>query len=204
MADETRQHLKTLGLMPGASTAEVKQAYRELAAIWHPDRHAHAPQMQAAAQTKMAEINAAYNYLKTHGSGPLQASSSTPASRSASEYRAPRTPPAPPTSPASPPSEVPLLRVLHILRVSFAAAQPVNGLVFAPDGSLILAATGSHAVWWDAQTGQQAQGIAVSKGSVDGVAAASKGAASGVCQQPDGLDGRGAVRTARVRPANRA
>ena len=59
--------------------------------------------------------------------------------------------------------------------MSFAAAQPVTGLALSPDGSLILAATGSHAVWWDAQTGQQAQGIAVSKGSVDSVAVAPNG-----------------------------
>ena len=186
MADETRQHLKTLGLLPGASAADLKQAYRELAAIWHPDRYAHAPQMQAEAQVRMAEINQAYHYLKTHGTGDGRvtgaSSASTPASSKAS---APAPGPASRPRPASPPParsaapppapDVPLLRAVHILRVTFAASQPVSGVALSPDGGLILAAMGSHAVWWDAQSGQQAQGIAAGKGSVSAIAVASNG-----------------------------
>lgn len=188
VADEVGQHLKTLGLKPGATASEVKQAYRELATVWHPDRYAHAPQSRAAAQVKMAAINEAYQYLKTHGTGQVRnsfpasstpSSASQPSSSSASgttdrpRYNAPPTARAtPPPSPAPDIFDVPLMRAAHILRVSFAASQPVTGLAISPDSSLILAATGSMAVWWDAQTGHQVQGIAADKGSIDAVAVA--------------------------------
>ncbi len=192
MADEVAQHLKTLGLKPGATASQVKQAYRELATVWHPDRYAHAPQSRDAAQVKMAAINEAYQYLKTHGTGqggpssqPFTASPSKsppstdpPSTSSASgttdrtRYNAPsnaRTPPSPPSRDVP---DVPSMRAVHILRVSFAASQPVTGLAVSPDGSLILAAIGIMAVWWDAQTGHQVQGIAADKGSIDAVAVA--------------------------------
>jgi curved DNA-binding protein CbpA len=54
-----------LGLEPGASQAEVKQAYRKLVKIWHPDRFAHAQQKQEA-EEKIKLINEAYNKLKTY------------------------------------------------------------------------------------------------------------------------------------------
>ena len=75
MAEDARRHWKTLGLEPGASAAEIKQAYRELAHIWHPDRFANAPQLRDVAQAKMAEINAAYQFLK-HAAPEPGASSS--------------------------------------------------------------------------------------------------------------------------------
>lgn len=54
-----------LGLEPGATPAEVKQAYRDMANIWHPDRFAHDPRLQDKAQEKMKAINDAYNRLST-------------------------------------------------------------------------------------------------------------------------------------------
>lgn len=48
-----------LGLEPGASAAEVAEAYRRLAKRWHPDI-AHG----AAAAARMAEINVAYEALR--------------------------------------------------------------------------------------------------------------------------------------------
>ncbi len=51
---------QVLGVSPGASDAEIKQAYRRLAKKYHPDRN---PGDKAAAQ-KMQEINAAYEQIK--------------------------------------------------------------------------------------------------------------------------------------------
>ncbi|ARV61949.1 molecular chaperone DnaJ [Nostocales cyanobacterium HT-58-2] len=54
-----------LGLEPGALPAEVKQAYRKLVKIWHPDRFPH-PQKKQEAEEKIKQINEAYNKLKSY------------------------------------------------------------------------------------------------------------------------------------------
>lgn len=51
---------KVLGVAPGASDEEIKQAYRKLARQYHPDRN---PGDQEAAR-KMQEVNAAYDQIK--------------------------------------------------------------------------------------------------------------------------------------------
>ena len=51
---------KVLGVSPGASDEEIKQAYRQLAKKYHPDRN---PGDQEAAR-KMQQINAAYEQIK--------------------------------------------------------------------------------------------------------------------------------------------
>ncbi|WP_243146821.1 J domain-containing protein [Scytonema sp. UIC 10036] len=52
-----------LGLQPGASQSEVKQAYRTLVKKWHPDLFMNNPQQQKQAQEKMRLINEAYALL---------------------------------------------------------------------------------------------------------------------------------------------
>jgi hypothetical protein len=54
---------RVLGLAPGASEAEVKQAYRDLARVWHPDRFGTDPRLAAKAAEKLKEINRAYEAL---------------------------------------------------------------------------------------------------------------------------------------------
>jgi hypothetical protein len=58
----------------GASLEETQRKYRDLAVVWHPDRFAHNPRLQATALEKLKEINGAYNelaaYLKQHGPPP--------------------------------------------------------------------------------------------------------------------------------------
>ncbi|BAY25876.1 dynamin family protein [Calothrix sp. NIES-2100] len=57
-----------LGLQPGVSLSEVKQAYKTLVKKWHPDLFVHQPQLQKQAQEKMRLINEAYTILsnQTH------------------------------------------------------------------------------------------------------------------------------------------
>lgn len=52
-----------LGITPGASQDEVKEAYRELIKVWHPDRFAHDAKLQKKAQLKLQEINHAFEEL---------------------------------------------------------------------------------------------------------------------------------------------
>ncbi|BAY37972.1 heat shock protein DnaJ-like protein [Nostoc sp. NIES-2111] len=53
-----------LGLKPGASQVEVKQAYRKLVKTWHPDRFVD-QQQKHQAEAKIKQINAAYNTVKS-------------------------------------------------------------------------------------------------------------------------------------------
>lgn len=52
---------KVLGVSPGASDDEIKQAYRRLAKKYHPDMN---PGNEEEAAKKMNEINAAYDQIK--------------------------------------------------------------------------------------------------------------------------------------------
>lgn len=57
-----RNPYEVLGLQPGASLAEVKLAYRNLAKKYHPDNYSGSP-LQNAANEKMQEINEAYDSI---------------------------------------------------------------------------------------------------------------------------------------------
>lgn len=57
-------YYKVLELEPGASLEEVKQAYRDLAFVWHPDRYAHNSRLQRKAQQRLTELNNAYEQLQ--------------------------------------------------------------------------------------------------------------------------------------------
>jgi len=52
-----------LGLEKGSSLKEVKQAYRDLVHVWHPDRFVQNPRLQKKAEAMLKEINAAYEKL---------------------------------------------------------------------------------------------------------------------------------------------
>ncbi len=64
-----------LGLKLGASQIEVKQAYRKLVKIWHPDRFFEQQEKQKA-EERIKEINEAYNQLKYYQ--PIAANESSP------------------------------------------------------------------------------------------------------------------------------
>ena len=64
------QALKALELHDGASFQEIKQAYRDLALVWHPDRFAHNTRLQQKGSERFKEINAAYAVLRAYDDGP--------------------------------------------------------------------------------------------------------------------------------------
>jgi hypothetical protein len=69
--------LHVLGLKFGATREEAKEAYRTLAKVWHPDRFPGDEQLHKKAETRLSEINSAYQYLKqnpyVHTAGPQRA-----------------------------------------------------------------------------------------------------------------------------------
>ncbi|MGK7919331.1 MAG: J domain-containing protein [Trichodesmium sp.] len=62
--DDINQYYKILELEPGASLEEVKEAYRDLAFVWHPDRFVQNSRLQARATIRLKEINEAYRKLR--------------------------------------------------------------------------------------------------------------------------------------------
>ncbi len=60
---DNSQYLSLLDLSPGASRSDIKDAYRNLVKVWHPDRFAHDPQLQQFAEQKLGKINEAYRHL---------------------------------------------------------------------------------------------------------------------------------------------
>ena len=65
MNDDLTECYNLLGLRPGASSAELKAAHRDLAKVWHPDRFLHDLRLQQKAQEKLKEINEAYDQLRS-------------------------------------------------------------------------------------------------------------------------------------------
>ncbi|OIP68589.1 MAG: hypothetical protein AUK43_15175 [Oscillatoriales cyanobacterium CG2_30_40_61] len=92
------KYYKILDLEPGVSLEEVRQAYRHLALIWHPDRYPQDSPLQTQAEAKFKEISHAYETLKTHLSHPTSPAPSAPSAPSAPP--APSAPSAPPAPPA--------------------------------------------------------------------------------------------------------
>jgi len=56
---------KILEIQQTASLPEIKQAYRDMIGIWHPDRYAQSPRLHEKATEKLKELNIAYNEIIT-------------------------------------------------------------------------------------------------------------------------------------------
>jgi hypothetical protein len=64
--------LEVLGLGPDATAAEIKETYRDLVKVWHPDRFGNDLRLRRKAEEKLQQINLAYRVLRSH-SWPLRA-----------------------------------------------------------------------------------------------------------------------------------
>jgi len=63
---ETRKHADVLGLGESGTAADVKRAYRELLAKYHPDKVSHlGVEFQHIAEKKTREIIVAYEFFRT-------------------------------------------------------------------------------------------------------------------------------------------
>lgn len=63
---DSAYYYQILEIEPGASQTEIKQAYKDLTQVWHPDRFSHNPRLRQMAEEKLKQINIAYEHLKTN------------------------------------------------------------------------------------------------------------------------------------------
>lgn len=98
--DEINQYYKILELEPGASLDEVKEAYRDLAFVWHPDRFAQNTRLQAKAQIRLKEINEAYRKLRYFLNDSQPQTAPKRKTPTQTQQSSPRRPPPPQPSPS--------------------------------------------------------------------------------------------------------
>lgn len=63
---DTAECYQLLEIEPTDSLKEIKQAYRDIVFVWHPDRMAGNTRVQEKAENKLKRINAAYEKLQTY------------------------------------------------------------------------------------------------------------------------------------------
>lgn len=67
---EMNKYYEILGLNPGASEEEIKEAYKDLIKVWHPDRFSDNERLKEKANEKLKEIILAYKNLTEYAAGP--------------------------------------------------------------------------------------------------------------------------------------
>ncbi|MBE9028352.1 DnaJ domain-containing protein [filamentous cyanobacterium LEGE 11480] len=60
---DIRKCCDLLDLRPGYSQEDLKQAYKDLVQVWHPDRFSHSERLKQKAESKLKQINLAYEVL---------------------------------------------------------------------------------------------------------------------------------------------
>jgi uncharacterized protein YgiM (DUF1202 family) len=68
LLDEVRRKLAILDMQPGASWQQVKDRYRFLAKVWHPDRFGSDLRARSRAEKQFQAVNEAYQWLLQHRS----------------------------------------------------------------------------------------------------------------------------------------
>ena len=75
-----------LGLEPGASPEQIKEAWRDLVQVWHPDRFNGNDRLQEKAQEKLKQINQAYEKLRNRQSSASAGFSAAGAATATAAY----------------------------------------------------------------------------------------------------------------------
>jgi curved DNA-binding protein CbpA len=80
---ERREALEILGLPSTAEEAQIREAYRDLAKVWHPDRFRGDQRLCAKAEENLKRINAAYRTLQRSSARGTDESTTKPSNRPA-------------------------------------------------------------------------------------------------------------------------
>jgi preprotein translocase subunit Sec63 len=78
MTGTVEQYLRELGLASTATPEEIREAYRDLSKVWHPDRFGHDPKLRAKADERLKAINDAYAKLKDYTPPPAKTAAGRP------------------------------------------------------------------------------------------------------------------------------
>lgn len=62
--EDISKYYEILGLKIGATFPQVKEAYKDLVKVWHPDRFVNDPALQEKAHRKISEINTAFSKIQ--------------------------------------------------------------------------------------------------------------------------------------------
>jgi DnaJ domain len=93
---ECEAYFRALELDQNATLDEIKQAYKDLVMVWHPDRFAHNLRLRYKAEEKLKQFNQAYDCLKQWCADSTPRSHASPHPK-ASQSKRPRSPqPSPP------------------------------------------------------------------------------------------------------------
>jgi hypothetical protein len=82
---ESEAYFRALDLDQTATLDEIKQAYKDLVMVWHPDRFVHNDRLRHKAEEKLKQFNQAYDGLKQRYVNTRQASGTVPHSGSYSQ-----------------------------------------------------------------------------------------------------------------------
>lgn len=72
---------RTLDLDPGSTPDQVREAWRDLAQVWHPDRFSGNPRLQGKAEETLKRVNEAYENLKKFHAASSSTASGPPPKR---------------------------------------------------------------------------------------------------------------------------
>jgi len=67
---DIQRYYEVFELDPGASSEDVRRAYKDLVNVWHPDRFSKIPRLKGKAEKKLKAVNEAYAKLQSHLSDP--------------------------------------------------------------------------------------------------------------------------------------
>ncbi|MBC2694173.1 MAG: J domain-containing protein [Desulfobacteraceae bacterium] len=63
---DIEQSFEILELDRGASINEIKQSYKDIVTVWHPDRFSNNHRLKQKAEEKLKDVNVAYDTLKSY------------------------------------------------------------------------------------------------------------------------------------------
>jgi hypothetical protein len=66
LCEECQQYYARLGIPPEATREAIKQRYRDLCSVWHPDRFEHNERLRAKATKEFQEMQSAFRHINSH------------------------------------------------------------------------------------------------------------------------------------------